>query len=44
MPYYKDACGILKKFADDYQVKFDKRPFFHKALRWRWLVPFPLSS
>ncbi|KAI9154909.1 Scytalone dehydratase-like protein Arp1 [Paramyrothecium foliicola] len=36
LPYYKDACGILKNFVEEYKVKFDKQPFFHRALRWRW--------
>jgi len=35
LPYYKDACGLLKTFVDGYKEKFGKTPFFHRALRWR---------
>ncbi|KAK4154628.1 hypothetical protein C8A00DRAFT_32585 [Chaetomidium leptoderma] len=34
--YYKDAIQIVKDFVDGYKQKFDKGPFIHRVLRWRW--------
>ncbi|KAH6630486.1 amidase [Chaetomium sp. MPI-SDFR-AT-0129] len=35
-PYYREAYYSLVPFVMEYQNKFGKRPFIHKAMLWQW--------
>ncbi|WEW58185.1 amidase [Emydomyces testavorans] len=42
-PYYRDAYLDLSDFRNDYEKKFGKPPFVHRAMHWQWDIAKTIS-